>query len=129
VAVGEEKGHWRTRLVAFTVAALRRSPGMHDSIHCDVVQRFSTWHTAVSGQRRRGLSRLIDEQVGTVKLNRDRARVDLGAEIFTILNYPLVLCTNHSGQRESQRGGHRRRASLRWRSNQNTVPSGFLSDA
>jgi hypothetical protein len=68
VAVEEERGHWRTRLVAFTVAALRRSPGMHDAIHCDVVQRFSTWCTVVSGQRRRGLSRLIDEQVGTVNL-------------------------------------------------------------
>jgi hypothetical protein len=41
---------------------------MHDAIHCDVVQRFSTWCTVVSGQRRRGLSRLIDEQVGTVNL-------------------------------------------------------------
>ena len=64
---------------------------MHDAIHCDVVQRFSTWRTAVSGQRRRGLSRLLDEQVGTVKLSRDRARVDPGAEIFNLLSYPLVL--------------------------------------
>ena len=55
-------------LVAFTVAALRRSPGMYDAIHCDVVQRFSTRRTAVSGQRRRGLSRPIDEQVGMVSL-------------------------------------------------------------
>jgi hypothetical protein len=38
---------------------------MHDAIHCDVVLFFSTWRTAVSGQQRRGLSRLIDEQVGT----------------------------------------------------------------
>ena len=66
MAVEEERGHWRTRLVAFTVAALQRSPGMHDAVHCDVVLRFSTWRTVVSGQRRRGLSRLIDEQVGTV---------------------------------------------------------------
>jgi hypothetical protein len=68
MAVGEERSHWRTRLVAFTVTALRRSPGMHDVIHCDVVHRFSMCRTAVSGQRRRGLSRLIDEQAGTVNL-------------------------------------------------------------
>jgi hypothetical protein len=56
------------RLVAFTVAALQRSPGMHDVIHCDVVQRFSTWRTTISGQWGRGLSRLIDEQAGTMNL-------------------------------------------------------------
>jgi hypothetical protein len=50
-------------LVAFTVAAPRRSPGMHDVVHCDVVKRFSTWRTAVISQRRRGLSRSIDGQV------------------------------------------------------------------
>jgi hypothetical protein len=59
---------------------------------------------------------------GYCEFSRDQARVDPGAKIFTLLSYPLVLCTNHSGQRESQRGGHRGRASLRWRSNQNTVP-------
>jgi hypothetical protein len=74
---------------------------MQDVIHCDVVQRLSTWRTVVSGQRWRGLSRLIDEQVGTVKLIRDRARVDPGARIFTLLSYPFVLCTNHSGRHES----------------------------
>jgi hypothetical protein len=68
LANGEKEGYWRASLVAFTVAALRRSPGMQDIIHCDVVQRFSTWRTAVSGQRQWGLSRPIDEQVGTVSL-------------------------------------------------------------
>jgi hypothetical protein len=37
LAAGEEEGYWRSGLVAFTVAALRRSPGMHDVFHCDVV--------------------------------------------------------------------------------------------
>jgi hypothetical protein len=41
LAAGEEEGYWRASLVAFTVAALRRSPGMQDAIHCDVVQRLS----------------------------------------------------------------------------------------
>jgi hypothetical protein len=41
---------------------------MQDVIHSDVVQRLSTWRTVVSGQRWRGLSRQIDEQVGTVSL-------------------------------------------------------------
>jgi hypothetical protein len=38
VAVGEERGHWRSRLVAFTVAALRRSPDIDDPSYCDVVK-------------------------------------------------------------------------------------------
>jgi hypothetical protein len=57
LAAGEEEGYWRASLGAFTVVALRRSSGMQDVIHYDVVQRLSTWHTVVSGQRRRGLSR------------------------------------------------------------------------
>jgi hypothetical protein len=68
LAAGEKEGYWRASLVAFTVAALWRSTGMQDAIHYDVVQRLSTWRTTVSGQRQRGLSRSIDEQVGTVKL-------------------------------------------------------------
>jgi hypothetical protein len=35
---GEERGHWRTRLVVFTVAALRRSPDIDDPSYCDVVK-------------------------------------------------------------------------------------------
>jgi hypothetical protein len=73
VAVGEERGHWRTRLVAFTVAALRRSPGMHDAIHCDVVLRLSTWRI---GGKRPMAARLIptDRQAsGYGELRRDRA--------------------------------------------------------
>jgi hypothetical protein len=107
------KGHWRTRLVTFTMAALRRSPGMHDAIHCDVVLRLSTWRT---GCKRPTAARLIptDRRAsGYGELSRDRARVDPGAKIFTLLSYPLVLCTNRSSRRELQRRGRRRRASLR----------------
>jgi hypothetical protein len=86
----EEEGYWRSGLVAFTVAALRRSLGMHDMFHYDVVKRFSTWRTAVSGQRRRGLSRSHDEQVGTVKLIRDRARGDPVPRSLLHRGYPLT---------------------------------------
>ena len=108
MAVEEERGHWRTRLVAFTVAALQRSPGMHDAVHCDVVLRFSTWRTAVSGQRRRGLSRLIDEQVGTVKLIRDRARAYLVPRSLLRRDYPLTREHESWRRRKSRRKGHRR---------------------
>jgi hypothetical protein len=121
--VGEERGYWRTRLVAFTMAALRRSPGMHDVIHCDVVLRLSTWRT---GGKRPTTARFIptDRQAsGYGEPSRDQAPVDPAVKIFTLLSYPLVQCTNRSGRRELQRGGHRRRASLHWRSNPNTVPS------
>jgi hypothetical protein len=37
LAAREEKGYWRLGLVAFTVAALRQSPSMHDVFHYDVV--------------------------------------------------------------------------------------------
>jgi hypothetical protein len=96
LAAGEEEGHWHSGLVAFTVAALLRSPGMHDVFHCDVVKRFSTWRTTVSGQRQRGLSRSHDEQVGTVKLIRDRARADLVPRSLLRRGYPLT------GEHESQ---------------------------
>jgi hypothetical protein len=38
-----KRGYWRTRLVAFTMAALRRSPGMHVVIHCDVLTLQDAW--------------------------------------------------------------------------------------
>jgi hypothetical protein len=85
------------RLVAFTVVALQRSLGMHDAIHCDVVLRLSTWRT---GGKRLTAARPIptDRRAsGYGELSRDRARVDPGTKIFTLLSYPLILCTNHSG--------------------------------
>jgi hypothetical protein len=38
VVVEEERGHWHTRLVAFTVPALRGSPDIDDPSYCDVVK-------------------------------------------------------------------------------------------
>jgi hypothetical protein len=95
---------------------------MHDVIHCDVVQHLSTWRT---GGKRPTAARPIptDRRAsGYGELSRDRARVDSDAKIFTLLSYPLVLCTNRSGRRESQHRGRQRRTSLCWRSNPNTVP-------
>jgi hypothetical protein len=63
---------------------------MQDVIHSNVVQRLSTWRTVVSGQQQRGLSRLIDEQVGTMKLIRDRARAYLVPRSLLRHDYPLT---------------------------------------
>jgi hypothetical protein len=67
------------------------------------------WRTAVSGQRRRGLSRPHDEQVGTLKLIRDRARSDLVPR--SLLRRGYLLTREHESQRrrKSRRKGHRRR--------------------
>ena len=82
---------------------------MQDVIHCDVVQRLSTWRTVVSGQRRRGLSRLIDEQVGMVKLIRDRARAYLVPRSLLRRDYPLTreheLWRWHKSRRKRVTGG------------------------
>jgi hypothetical protein len=85
---------------------------MQDAIHSDVVQRLSTWRTTVSGQRRRGLSRLIGEQVGTVKLIRDRARAYLVPRFLLRHDYPLTREHESRRRRKSRRKGHRRRGGL-----------------
>jgi hypothetical protein len=89
--------------------APRRSPSMQDVIHSDVVQCLSTWRTAVSGQRWRGLSRLIGEQVGAVKLIRDRARAYLVPGFLLRHDYPLAREHESRQRRRSWRKGHRRR--------------------
>jgi hypothetical protein len=76
---------------------------MQDAIHSDVVQCLSTWRTAVSGQRRRGLSRLIGEQVGTVKLIRDRARAYLVPRFLLRRDYPLNREHESRRRRKSRR--------------------------
>jgi hypothetical protein len=85
------------RLVAFTVAALQQSPGMQDAIHSDVVQRFSTWRIVVSGQRQRGLSRPINEQVGTVRLAVTEPESIQAPRSLLAHGYPQV--TAHESQR------------------------------
>jgi hypothetical protein len=98
------------RLLARKLSGFHRgsSPaitGMQDVIHCDVVQRLSTWRTAVSGQRWRGLSQLIDEQVGTVKLIRDRARAYLVPRSLLRRDYPLTREHESRRWRKSRRKG------------------------
>jgi hypothetical protein len=70
VVVGEERGHWRTRLVAFTLAALRRSPDIDDPSYCDVVKGLRhgaiTVNNADSGDGRKATSaaQMIEGQRG-----------------------------------------------------------------
>jgi hypothetical protein len=60
VVDGEERGHWRTRLVALTVAALRRSPDIDDPSYCDVVKGLRrgaiTMNNTDSGDGRKATS-------------------------------------------------------------------------
>jgi hypothetical protein len=64
---------------------------MHNAIHCDVVVRLSTWRIGGKWPTAVRLIPTDRRASGYGELSRDRARVDSGAKIFTLLSYPLAL--------------------------------------
>jgi hypothetical protein len=120
----EEEGHWRTRLVAFTVADSSATSQWHRAAYSDVVKLQGTWHLIDGRQIPVNLSKPAVKQRGTAASRRCYPQV----KIF----YPEAL-SGHRWARITmtawiQAHGHRRWASLCWRPDLVIVPSrGFIS--
>jgi hypothetical protein len=97
--------------VAITRAMFQAMSTLPTAIYCDVVTLLGTWHDYEGRRTPARIPRSITRQVGTATSSRPSA-----VTIF----YSPQLSTSHRHesrhQRESRRGGHRRRDSMNQRS-------------